>query len=194
MRRLRETQIHNSRPIILVCAVPGTRETERELHDRFSEFRLRGEWFMPADPIMDFVRDVPHINVGIATTRAGEDNHFWRGSEAGMMSKRARLQRRFSQIGTCESCDKPAYDRVCISGDYNDMSRENVIMLCRGCAMRRDGRMARFEALPRTQPKPAQPCTNCGQAKKPRRKGLCHACYNYQWSKGVPRPARLYLS
>jgi NMD protein affecting ribosome stability and mRNA decay len=33
-------------------------------------------------------------------------------------------------------------------------------------------------------------CTNCGEAALAGERDLCHACYQYRWRTGRPRPAR----
>lgn len=38
--------------------MPGGRETEKVLHERFSHLRLNREWFEPTDELLAFIEDV----------------------------------------------------------------------------------------------------------------------------------------
>lgn len=48
-RRLKELQIGSHVRLSLLAAIPGGRQREAELHERFEHLRVRGEWFR-ADP------------------------------------------------------------------------------------------------------------------------------------------------
>lgn len=63
--------------------------------------------------------------------------------------------------------------------------------LCRPCHMREDGRLAAFRRNRGTRPRNTDPCADCGQPYSPLRRGLCHACNEYQRHHGAPR--RTYL-
>jgi hypothetical protein len=39
----------------LLAVVPGNRERERQLHERFAAHRVRGEWFAPEPELLDFI-------------------------------------------------------------------------------------------------------------------------------------------
>ena len=54
-RRLREMQTHSPDDLELVLAVAGSPVLEHELHARFGDLSLRGEWFRYEQPIRDFV-------------------------------------------------------------------------------------------------------------------------------------------
>lgn len=45
--RLRMIQTHNPTPMRLTRVIEGDRIDERQLHTRFAEARVRGEWFYP---------------------------------------------------------------------------------------------------------------------------------------------------
>lgn len=56
--RFAELQTANAEPLILLGVLfDGTRSLEAQTHLRFADFRLRGEWFNPADEIFDFLAE-----------------------------------------------------------------------------------------------------------------------------------------
>lgn len=63
--------------------------------------------------------------------------------------------------------------------------------LCRRCHMREDGRMQTFVAHGSTSrtPQSPKPCAECHRLSKPRRRGLCGACYARQWKAGRKGPS-----
>ena len=40
----------------VIGAIPGERETERALHERFAHLRTRGEWFRPGRDLLAYIR------------------------------------------------------------------------------------------------------------------------------------------
>jgi len=56
--RLATLQTASPAPLGVVCTLPGDRTTEATLHRRFKDYRLKGEWFSPAPPILDYIREV----------------------------------------------------------------------------------------------------------------------------------------
>lgn len=70
-----------------------------------------------------------------------------------------------------------------ISGNYTTASIQAEIdrctPLCRRCHMREDGRLAGLSHMGRVGPKKPRstaPCSECGRAYWPLRRGLCNAC------------------
>lgn len=53
--RLKTLSTANPLPVELIATMPGSQELEMELHERFGEFRIRGEWFVFADPIRAYI-------------------------------------------------------------------------------------------------------------------------------------------
>lgn len=53
--RMAELQTGNHEELQLLGFIPGDRCLERQLHRRFSEFRIRGEWFSDCDAIRGFI-------------------------------------------------------------------------------------------------------------------------------------------
>lgn len=54
-KRMATVQTARGHKITLLATVPGTIKFERALHDRFSQHRLRGEWFRPHPDILAFI-------------------------------------------------------------------------------------------------------------------------------------------
>jgi hypothetical protein len=52
--RLKNLQTASPEPLTFLAAIPGTRETERELHRRFAEVRVCGEYFVAA-PVLAYL-------------------------------------------------------------------------------------------------------------------------------------------
>lgn len=55
--RLAELQIGSHESLNLLGVVTGDAAREGELHGMFSSLRIRGEWFRPADELLEFIRE-----------------------------------------------------------------------------------------------------------------------------------------
>lgn len=44
--------------LVLLCAIPGSTEYEKSLHNRFFHLRLNGEWFMDTPELRQFIDDL----------------------------------------------------------------------------------------------------------------------------------------
>ena len=53
--RLKGLQTGFPDTLMLLCAVPGKPKNEKELHEKYKEHALRGEWFKPSEEIMEFI-------------------------------------------------------------------------------------------------------------------------------------------
>lgn len=51
--RLRALQTGNPNPLVLLGTSQGDLEDEQDLHRRFSEWRVQGEWFKPAKAVIE---------------------------------------------------------------------------------------------------------------------------------------------
>jgi hypothetical protein len=56
--RLNTARTFNARPVHLRAYFTGTEKDERMLHALFAAHHIRGEWFHPAEPVLDFIRKV----------------------------------------------------------------------------------------------------------------------------------------
>lgn len=56
--RLQALQAASPVPLRLLAIMRASQHMERELHVRFAEFRLHGEWFELAEPIRRFVAEL----------------------------------------------------------------------------------------------------------------------------------------
>src|ERR1700722_19951266 len=55
--RMRLTQLQTGNPekLNLLLELPGSLEDEELLHQRFENYRIRGEWFHPAHTLLQFI-------------------------------------------------------------------------------------------------------------------------------------------
>lgn len=51
--------------VAILATLPGSRETESYLHDKFEDDRLNGEWFRYSEAIRDFIRDIQNGKAGL---------------------------------------------------------------------------------------------------------------------------------
>ena len=56
--RLKEMSVSNHADLRLLATIPGGRKRERELHRRFAQYHIRGEWFEYALPIKKFIAGI----------------------------------------------------------------------------------------------------------------------------------------
>lgn len=56
--RLKEMEVSNHGELKLLATLPGGRKRERELHRRFMQYHIRGEWFELVTPIKKFIAGV----------------------------------------------------------------------------------------------------------------------------------------
>lgn len=54
-RRLNTLQTGQPRSLELLAVLPGDRELEKQIHERCARFCIRGEWFEPAQELLDFI-------------------------------------------------------------------------------------------------------------------------------------------
>jgi hypothetical protein len=63
--RLRNLQTASPEPLAFLAAIPGTRQTERELHQRFAAVRVCGEYFEAA-PVLAYLGGLGAVGVAHA--------------------------------------------------------------------------------------------------------------------------------
>lgn len=64
-KRLADLQVNNPIELHILGAIPTNkpRDLERDLHCRFREFRVSGEWFSPSEKLLDFIKyHVPEVH------------------------------------------------------------------------------------------------------------------------------------
>lgn len=57
-KRIATLQTANACKLTLLGTVPGTMETERAYHQKFSHLRLEAEWFQYSQEILDFISEI----------------------------------------------------------------------------------------------------------------------------------------
>jgi hypothetical protein len=55
-KRLADLQTGSTDKLVLIRSIDGDKATEAALHERFAVHRLQGEWFTPADEILQFIK------------------------------------------------------------------------------------------------------------------------------------------
>ena len=60
--RIEAGQAWNWKEVQLIGYMPGTRQTERELHLRWRRFRVRREWFFLSDEVRHGIADLLEDN------------------------------------------------------------------------------------------------------------------------------------
>jgi len=56
-RRLATLQVGTSEKLTLLGFLDNDLETEKDMHLKFSEYRLRGEWFKPAKELLEYIQN-----------------------------------------------------------------------------------------------------------------------------------------
>jgi hypothetical protein len=76
----------------LEAVIPGDRELERQLHDRFAPHRLKGEWFAITDELEGLIRDASLKDYEAASQE--DAPHSRRESDEELAEKSLALERR----------------------------------------------------------------------------------------------------
>jgi site-specific recombinase XerD len=58
-RRAADIQVSSAEKLRVLATISSDPALERELHQRFAAFRLNGEWFSPAEPLIAFIDSLP---------------------------------------------------------------------------------------------------------------------------------------
>lgn len=77
--RLQELQTANEDNLILDCAIYNVGVyTERNLHARWKDLRIRGEWYQPNEDMLEFIATArDHWNAYKHSGPVGADTHSW---------------------------------------------------------------------------------------------------------------------
>lgn len=62
--RVRQLQTGSPHKLVILATAEGTKEDERQLHNRFADYNIKGEWFKCVPEIMSYIFPV---NLQIAT-------------------------------------------------------------------------------------------------------------------------------
>jgi hypothetical protein len=60
--RITALQTGNAEKLNLLAVADGGRHDETIIHKRFAKYRLNGEWFKPAQEIIDYILPIPDLN------------------------------------------------------------------------------------------------------------------------------------
>lgn len=62
-KRLSEIQISSPHELKILSICEGDIELEKELHDKFNDYYIRGEWFNPSEELISYINNFPpYIN------------------------------------------------------------------------------------------------------------------------------------
>ena len=56
--RMESLQVSSDERLVVLAALRGSMELEHELHEKYAHLRLQGEWFIPADDLVKFIRNI----------------------------------------------------------------------------------------------------------------------------------------
>lgn len=196
-KRLVVTQVHNPYLVRLLCATDGGFKLEQELHEKFKDSHLFGEWFSPSEEIINYILPFERLNwiaedLKKAVPR-GENHRLWKGENAinSVKQQRARYFTRYKENRQCEKCHKTKnLDTVFKDGNKNNLDKDNLILLCRRCRMFGDGTLQNLMTVTKGRVKIKDTivqCIICKENKKYFSKGKCLACYRYFEKRGIER-------
>ncbi len=69
--RLRSLQCGSPVPLTIIALMRGSRRDERSLHRRFCHIRSHGEWYHPADELLDHIAKVANYDIRCISTING---------------------------------------------------------------------------------------------------------------------------
>lgn len=56
--RLKQIRAHSPVEVELIAAIEGSAKLERELHAKFADNRLHGEWFTSTEELVSYIKDI----------------------------------------------------------------------------------------------------------------------------------------
>jgi len=56
--RAQDLQVGNAEELLLLAEAPGTEEDEEKLQSLFASARVRGEWFLPAEELLELTLEL----------------------------------------------------------------------------------------------------------------------------------------
>lgn len=190
--RLIALQTCNYEKLTLLCTMSGTKDTERELHEQFKDFLIRGEWFQSNEKLLELIHTLPYLGITSEWDTCGNKHSRWAGENVPKQLKYDRIKRKFT-LGPCIKCRKQGHDYHFVDGNRDNLSSENIVSYCRSCTMKEDGRSDNLKKLSkqlsekRTLNKKTI-CDNCKISCSNIRRGRCKNCYRYFISNDCERP------
>jgi hypothetical protein len=74
--RLKQLQTGSAADLRLMACHPGTLETERQIHEKFSSQRLRGEWFEMSEDLLEHLSMIVWL-AGAECAQTGQPPPAW---------------------------------------------------------------------------------------------------------------------
>jgi hypothetical protein len=73
--RLRQLQTGNASKLVLLGAIAGSLEVEKQIHEKFAHLRFQGEWFTPDSQLIEWIDDTLKSGNGSEEPRRAAINH-----------------------------------------------------------------------------------------------------------------------
>lgn len=97
-RRLSQIQSHCPGALTLRAIVEGDEAAEAELHARFAEYSVRGEWFRAAGAVADHIMTLPKAQ---PPARYVKTTSFWNGLNGSQVARLVGVHKSFiSEVRT----------------------------------------------------------------------------------------------
>lgn len=61
--RHKQLQVASPYKLIVLAHMKGGHLDENALHNRFAEYRLHGEWFLPCEELFEFIKNLPKFEI-----------------------------------------------------------------------------------------------------------------------------------
>lgn len=68
-KRISSLQTGNSKKLVVLATISGSRNFERKIHNKFHHFKLNGEWFKPEKELLDFIEELKSSGIPEEETR-----------------------------------------------------------------------------------------------------------------------------
>lgn len=107
--RIKALQTGNAHALVALAEVPGDQAAERDLHDRFHEDRLCGEWFRPSPALLSHIVLSAVLAAGIAAGQAAQEAKS-KGLENMNVGERARFCLSGDELGANVRCPVCGFD------------------------------------------------------------------------------------
>lgn len=151
-KRLKELQTGSADKLILMKTIDGDTETEAALHTKFASCRLEGEWFRPADELLEFVKGKDHKALEGKFFHSFKDNEIkWQGYIISQPVEGYFLLQLFEWVLGEPSVQKLVHVAMMTGWDFYDSADE-----MNDAFERRTGKPGKWRSMQEKESKPAK--------------------------------------